>query len=405
MEHGEGEGRVKEHLRGVIARLAVDVHTAGEVRSPGVVQPVVVGEPCVRRRDGGEVRQAFLSCGIQAGEVRFPDFLHPRGGREEGFHFLPDGGIIDVNQGCLVVRYGKGPGGAAVQHFRAHFRFHGDPAPVPEEAVEGDAAGNVGNAVFAEDNGSDALLFQKADQVAQEAVHGLRRPCRLRGGRTEFLKIIVQVGQVDEAEAGAVLPFHPPGGVRYPPGGLDARHGPPEGREGEFPQVLFNGFPEFHGLGVNVKDFAAIRRVHGAGRHGPVRRGVHVVPPEELGAGEAGAEPLPQLFPEARPLHQLVGLLPELDFTHVPVVPSVGGNSVLLRGKPRDVGALRRAGKGRKGRREGGNAPPFRPGGEPGHVFHHLAGEGHHVNDGHAGAGEFHGGDISGLVREFHLSI
>lgn len=54
MEHGEGKARIKEHFRGVIAGFAVDVHAAGEVRRLGVIQPVIVGEPCVGGRDGGE---------------------------------------------------------------------------------------------------------------------------------------------------------------------------------------------------------------------------------------------------------------------------------------------------------------------------------------------------------------
>ena len=307
--------------------------------------------------------------------------------------------------GSLVIRHGKGAGGAAVQHFRTHFRFDGDPAPFPEEAVEGNAAGYVGNAVFTEHDRGDAFPFQKVDQVAEKTVHSLCRMGGLGRGWAEFLEIIVQIGQIDEAEVRAMFPFHPPGGVCYPLGGLDSCHGAPEGGEGEFSQILFNGFTEFHGLGVNVEDLAAVRRVHGARRDGPVRRGIHVVPPEKFGAGEAGAVPFPQFLPEARALHQLVGLLPELDFTHVPVVPSVAGNGVLPRGKPCHVGALGRAGKGRKGRREGGNVPPLRPGGEPRHVFHHLAGKGHHVNDGHTGTRVFHGRDISGLEREFHLSI
>ena len=202
-----------------------------------------------------------------------------------------------------------------------------------------------------------------------------------------------------------MFPFHPPGGVRYPPGGPDSSHGPPEGGEREFPQILFYGFPEFHGLSVNVEDFATVRRVHGARCDGPVCRGIHVVPPEKFGAGEAGTVTFPQFFPEARALHQFVGLLPELGFTHAPVVPAVAGDGVLPGRESRYVGALSGAGEGRKGRGEGGNASFSRPGGEPRHVFHHLAGKGHHVNDSHTGARTFHGRNISGLVWEFHLSI
>src|SRR5205809_165331 len=71
------------------------------------------------------------------------------------------------------------------------------------------------------------------------------------------------------------------------------------------------------GLRVDAGDLAAVGRVGWARRDGPVRARVHVVPPEELGAGEAGqtaARRLPHLLAG----DEAVGLPPQPDLRQVP---------------------------------------------------------------------------------------
>lgn len=322
----------------------MDVHATRKVRGFLVIIPVVVGEPCVRGRHSGHFRQAFLCGGVQVGQVCFPDFIHTGCDGEEFCYFMGDGGIIDVDEGGLVVCYGKGAGGSAVQHFLVFFRFDGNPATFAEDAVEGDVTGDVGNAVFAQDNGNDACCLQILNQVAQQIIQRLGCLCRLWGGGAEFLKVIIQIRQVDEVQRGFVLALYPFGGVSNPLCCAYAGHRSPEGREWKFSQILFNGFPEVHRLGVDVKDFAAVSRVHGARCDGPIGGGIHVIPPEEFGAGEVRAVESAQCFPDARALNEFVGLFPELNFAHAFVVPAVAGDGVLFRRKSSDVGALCRAG-------------------------------------------------------------
>ncbi len=72
MEHGEGKARIKKNISaGVIAGFAVDVHAAGEVRRLGVIQPVIVGEPCVGGTTAVNSGRRSRARGKKAGESVF----------------------------------------------------------------------------------------------------------------------------------------------------------------------------------------------------------------------------------------------------------------------------------------------------------------------------------------------
>lgn len=98
-------------------------------------------------------------------------------------------------------------------------------------------------------------------------------------------------------------------------------------------------------MAVAVGDFAAIGFVDGAGGDGEVGGGVHVVPPEHVGAGDgwiAAAGGFPDFFA----LHEMVGLFPELDFRQLAVVPAVADDAVLLGRQAGEHGGLDRGGDG-----------------------------------------------------------
>ena len=99
------------------------------------------------------------------------------------------------------------------------------------------------------------------------------------------------------------------------------------------------------GPGVDVEDLPAIRRIHGARRDGPVGGGIHVIPPEKLGAGEAVVARA-QLVPELAAADQLVGLLPKLHLGQVAVIPAIGDDAVLGGACAGEVVGLRGGGDG-----------------------------------------------------------
>ena len=115
--------------------------------------------------------------------------------------------------------------------------------------------------------------------------------------------------------------------------------------EGKGAEVFFDAIPQGHRVRVDVEDFAAIGGVERARGDGDVRGGVHVEPPEELGAGELGidtAEGLPKFFA----LHELLGLLPEAVLGVVAIIPAIGDDAVVAGEAAGEVGGLGGAGDG-----------------------------------------------------------
>ena len=129
----------------------------------------------------------------------------------------------------------------------------------------------------------------------------------------------------------------------------DASSRAPEGWKGELSEIRLELIAHFHGLGVDVEDLAAIGRIERTRSDRKVRRGMHVVPPEELGAGEVG-DFLAQLFPQLLAVDQVVALLPKANLGALAVIPAVGHDPVLLRPSAGQNGGLRGAGHRRKGR-------------------------------------------------------
>ena len=152
--------------------------------------------------------------------------------------------------------------------------------------------------------------------------------------------------QVNEAEAGPVFLLHPLGGLRDPEGGLDVRSRAPEAGEGEGAKVFLDALPHAHRLGVHVEDLTSISRVKRARSDREVRAGVHVIPPEELGAGELRVDAA-QAFPELLAADEVVALLPETVLVILAVIPTVGHGTVVARQLARQVSGLRGAGDGR----------------------------------------------------------
>ena len=120
----------------------------------------------------------------------------------------------------------------------------------------------------------------------------------------------------------------------------------PEQREGAVPRLQL--VAERRGRGEAVRQLAAIGLVHGPRRNHRVGRRMHGVPPERIGAGEAGSD-APGCLPDLLARHQTVRLLPELHLAERAVVPAVADDSVLRRCEAREHGRLRGAGDRGKG--------------------------------------------------------
>ena len=155
----------------------------------------------------------------------------------------------------------------------------------------------------------------------------------VRRERAVLLQRVIEVRQIDEAEGGRVFFLHPFRGGGDPLGRGDARRRSPEGGERELAEIAFEFVAHRHRLGVDVEDLASVRRIERPRGDGEIRGGVHVVPPEELGAGEAG-DFAAQLVPEFFAADEVVALFPEPDLGGLAVIPAVGDDAVRAGGVP-----------------------------------------------------------------------
>ena len=144
------------------------------------------------------------------------------------------------------------------------------------------------------------------------------------------MEAVIEVGQIYQGQGGGVFLLHPFRRGGDPFRRSNACRWAPEGREGEGAEIRFDLIPHGHGLGVDVEVLRTIRRVERARGDCEVRGGVHVIPPEELGAGEA-RHGFPQGVPDFFTVDYMVRLLPEADFGALTVIPAVGDDAMLRR--------------------------------------------------------------------------
>ena len=236
----------------------------------------------------------------------------------------------------LVVGHGERPAVSAVEPIETKLLLDGKPAALTEEPVEMNRSLYRCDAILGKQNNLYAARLKKINQSADNPVDALQVVGNLRVPRAKPLEVVVEVRQVNEIQRWLLLLLDPLGCVgdpltdclRFADGRLLPGHWPPESGKGELAKFLLERRPQFVRPSVNVKVFAAIRRVHRARRRGPFDVGVHVEPPKHRRTGEAAvgqAEVMPQLGR----LHGLVRLLPERDLGQFVVVPAVADDAVV----------------------------------------------------------------------------
>ena len=158
------------------------------------------------------------------------------------------------------------------------------------------------------------------------------------------------MGQIHERQRRALTLENAQRAATDPAGGLDVGRGSPEAEQRELPQLALQFVAKLRRMRVDIGQLATVGRIHGARRYRKIGRRVHVVPPEELGAGERRVATL-RCIPELLAADQVIGLAPKPDFREVAEIPAVANDAVLARRRPGDEGRLHRGGDcGRDGR-------------------------------------------------------
>src|SRR5438445_217680 len=112
--------------------------------------------------------------------------------------------------------------------------------------------------------------------------------------RSESLQVVIQVRQVNEAQGRSEPALDPPGRLGNPTRSRLRRalrafqscRRPPKAGKRKFTQVAFDFRAYRVRAGINIEDLPAVSRIDRARRDGPISAGVHIEPPEKLGAGK-----------------------------------------------------------------------------------------------------------------------
>jgi hypothetical protein len=209
-----------------------------------------------------------------------------------------------------MVRHREGGTGSRVQQFPAQGFANLEQPGRSQHPVDMHHARGLLNTVLGDNQYPSTASAHCLDQRAGDGVY--RADVRPSGRvlRPQALKVIVQVRQVDQAQARPMAGEDLKRAVRDPTRGADVRLGAPEMEEREWPQACGQLGLKARGLRIERRDLAPVGWIDRAWGHRPVCAGVHVVPPEELGAGGFGVMPRKRL-PNLLASHQCVVLSPK----------------------------------------------------------------------------------------------
>ncbi len=194
----------------------------------------------------------------------------------------------------------------------------------------------------------------------------------------EALQAVVEVRQVDERQRGALQLEDAHRAAADPARALDAGRRPPESEQRELSELTLQFVAKLRRVGVDIRQLAPVGRVHRTRRDRIVGRRIHVVPPEELGAGERRIEPLRRV-PQPFAVHQMVRLAPEPHFGEVAEIPAVRDDAMLARQSPGDERRLHGRRDGRRDRRQRTHCAPLRDATDVRCMLQQRGGETHDV--------------------------
>jgi len=169
---------------------------------------------------------------------------------------------------------------------------------------------------------------------------------------TEPLEVVVEMGQVGEEERRRMPLVHLDRRLRDPLARFDVRLRAPETKKWKRSQLSDKPCAQVDRLAVDIQNLPAVRRIDWPRRHRPVRRAVHVEPPEHVRDGHRRID-LSRAVPHTLARHQRVRLLPEHHLRQIAKVPAVADDAVVARHQAREIGRLRTARHSRRDRANG----------------------------------------------------
>jgi hypothetical protein len=158
---------------------------------------------------------------------------------EEASHGRNIPGIIDVNMGNLVIRYGEGAALPGIKVFPAKVRLQAEITGRPQYPVRVDGPLHRGDPVFGQNDNPASSITKEMDQPPAEIIDFGKVPANITI-RAYLLEDIIEMGQVDEVRVGryissiamAAFPIHSLEEIDVA--------GPQKWKRGNWPNCLLN---------------------------------------------------------------------------------------------------------------------------------------------------------------------
>ena len=249
----------------------------------------------------------------------------------------------------LVVDDGEGLGVEGIEREAAVLGLEFEPVMRAQDLVQRHRAVDGGDGVFRDDEDLDTPGFEEVGEITDELIDFAARGVAARVGGTEALEVVIEVREVDQAEVRLLVLLDPAGAVGDPLRRRQAGARTPERMERKVAEVALEQFLEALRIARDVEDLTAVGLIDRTRRDGDVRRGAHVIPPEEVRDLELGVLGV-EVVPDLRGEHDAVGLLPELHLAEGAVVPAVADDAVRARLLAGQIIGLRGAGDGGESR-------------------------------------------------------
>jgi len=205
----------------------------------------------------------------------------------------------------LVIGERERIGRTGIQLLAADLVAHAQPAGLAQCAIDVHRIGNLRDAVFRQGDDVRAGTLRHFDQFAADVIHELHVPGNVRMVGTEALQVVIEVRQVDECQRRAVFLEHLLRAAPDPFRRRDVGCRAPELEKRKLANGGLQLVAQFRRIGIDIGKLAPVGGIHRPRRGRDVGRGIHVVPPEHLGAGERRVAALCR-FPDFFAFHQPV---------------------------------------------------------------------------------------------------
>ncbi len=344
------QGRVEEQFAGVVTRLAMDVDGPRVIRGGAVVEPERVGEPGVGLRQRDQLARPRVVQPDLTAPVALVKTRHTRLGGQNVADPRTIGGVGHIKMSHLMIADGERAARERIKDLAERTGSNIHEPGAAEHSVEQDRPVHVAMTVLAEHPDPRAGLLGGVEQRGASGIQLADEPGHVAPGRTETLRVVIQVRQINERKLRPLDREHVGRRAGDPGGAGESGPRSPEGAEREGSERRFQAVGEAVGRAGDPERLVAVGRIVRLGRDAEIDGSALVEPPEKLGRAEftTALRSDPTRGDVNRlGLDQGVRLLPEPHLAGLSKEPAIAHHAVALGLLAGQDAGLRGAGHGR----------------------------------------------------------